>query len=179
MEELQKAVIAAHVLDIDQANFPSGTGLVDNGNPPKIIDASADLDAVAMAGSVLVTQCHGAAAAAGWWGDFIESFAIHVDVAEVRHGTRMGKAMVAQKLMLIVSEVAEAMEGHRKGLKDDKLPHRDMLEVELADAVIRIADLAGAMGLDLGGAIAEKMAFNAVRPDHKPEARAAAGGKSY
>lgn len=52
-------------------------------------------------------------------------------------------------------------------------------EVELADAVIRIADLAGGLGLDLGGAIAEKLAFNAVRPDHKPEARAVAGGKSY
>lgn len=45
--------------------------------------------------------------------------------------------------------------------------------------MIRIADLAGALGLDLGGAIAEKMAFNAVRPDHKKEARESAGGKSY
>ena len=43
-------------------------------------------------------------------------------------------------LMLIVSEVAEAMEGIRKGLKDDHLPDREMVEVELADAVIRIAD---------------------------------------
>jgi NTP pyrophosphatase (non-canonical NTP hydrolase) len=71
------------------------------------------------------------------------------------------------------------MEGHRKGLPDDKLPHRSMIEVELADAVIRIADLAGALGLDLGGAIAEKMAFNAVRPDHKLENRLAEGGKAY
>jgi NTP pyrophosphatase (non-canonical NTP hydrolase) len=51
--------------------------------------------------------------------------------------------------------------------------------VELADAVIRIFDLAGAYGMDLGGAIAEKMSFNADRPDHKPENRAAVGGKSY
>ena len=96
-----------------------------------------------------------------------------------RTGTRFGKALVAEKLCLTHSEISEAMEGHRKGLMDDKLPHRPMIEVELADAVIRIADLAGALGLDLGGAIAEKMAFNAVRPDHKPEARAAAGGKAY
>ena len=67
----------------------------------------------------------------------------------------------------------------RKGLMDDKLPHRSMLEVELADAVIRIADLAGALDLDLGGAVAEKMAFNAQRADHKPENRLAAGGKAY
>ncbi len=71
------------------------------------------------------------------------------------------------------------MEGHRKGLADDKLPHRLMVEVELADAVIRIADLAGALGLDLGGAIAEKLEYNRNRPDHKPENRNADGGKKY
>ncbi len=71
------------------------------------------------------------------------------------------------------------MEGHRKSLKDDHLPHRDMAEVELADAVIRIFDLAGAMNYDMGGAIAEKLAYNAQRADHKPEVRAAAGGKAY
>ena len=58
------------------------------------------------------------------------------------------------------------MEGHRKNLMDDKLPHRLAIEVELADAVIRIADLGGALGLNLGMAIAEKMAFNASRVDH-------------
>ena len=87
--------------------------------------------------------------------------------------------MVAQKLRLIHSEVSEAMEGHRKGLADDKLPHRSMVEVELADAVIRIADLAGALGLDLGGAIAEKMEYNRNRPDHKPENRRGENGKKY
>ena len=78
-----------------------------------------------------------------------------------------------------LAEVAEAMEGHRKSLMDDKLPHRKMIEVELADVVIRVADLAGALGLDLGGAIAEKMSYNAVRLDHKPEAHLAPGGKAY
>ena len=86
---------------------------------------------------------------------------------------------MAQKLCLIHSEISEAMEGHRKGLMDDKLPHRPMMEVELADAVIRIFDLAGALDFDLGGAIAEKMAFNAQRPDHKLENRVAEGGKAY
>ena len=91
----------------------------------------------------------------------------------------IAKAFVAQKLALCHSELSEGLEGDRKGLMDDKLPHRKMIEVELADAVIRAADLAGALGLDLGGAIAEKLAFNANRPDHKPENRAAAGGKAY
>lgn len=71
------------------------------------------------------------------------------------------------------------MEGHRKGLMDDKLPHRPMIEVELADAVIRIGDLCGALGLDLGGAISEKLIYNSNRADHKLENRKAEGGKKY
>lgn len=138
---------------------------------------------VAAAGQTLQSVCHNAAYNAGWW--------LHTAEGQTYDLIRIMKApltplekllsgaLVAQKLCLAHSEISEAMEGHRKGLKDDKLPHRDMLEVELADAVIRIAGLAGALSLDLGGAIAEKMAYNAVRLDHKPEARAAAGGKSY
>lgn len=82
-------------------------------------------------------------------------------------------------LMLIVSEVAEAMEGERKGLMDDKLPHRTMAEVELVDAMIRIFDYAGAFGYDLDGAYADKMAFNATREDHKHEARLRTDGKKW
>ena len=36
--------------------------------------------------------------------------------------------------------------------------------VELADAVIRIADLCGYLGIDLDAVIEEKMAYNAGRP---------------
>lgn len=82
-------------------------------------------------------------------------------------------------LMLIVSEIAEAMEGDRKSLMDDHLPHRSMLEVELADAVIRIMDLSGREGLDLGGAIVEKLEYNKTRADHKLENREKEGGKKY
>lgn len=82
-------------------------------------------------------------------------------------------------LMLIVSEVAEAMEGERKDLMDDKLPHRKMAEVELADALIRILDYAAGFGYDIQGAYEEKMAYNAIREDHKHEARRIAGGKQF
>jgi len=136
---------------------------------------------VALAVNTLIYHCHGAALNAGWWRhgptglDLIQ--VIHVPRDELQR--LLAKAIVAQKLCLVHSEISEAMEGHRKGLMDDKLPHRTMLEVELADAIIRICDLAGALSLDLGDALTAKMAYNAVRPDHKPEARAAAGGKAY
>lgn len=127
----------------------------------------------------LVATCHEASASAGWWGHR-PAYSDVIDLRdELRARTRFGLALGAEKLCLIHSEVSEAMEGWRKDADDDKLPHRKMIEVELADAMIRIADLAGAMGFDLGAAIAEKMAFNAVRPDHKAEARAAAGGKAF
>jgi NTP pyrophosphatase (non-canonical NTP hydrolase) len=82
-------------------------------------------------------------------------------------------------LMLIVSEISEAMKGERKDLMDDKLPHRKMVEVELVDALIRIFDYAGAYGLDLDGAFQEKMDYNASRADHTFEARLAPGGKRW
>jgi NTP pyrophosphatase (non-canonical NTP hydrolase) len=89
------------------------------------------------------------------------------------------KRNVGELLMLSVSELAEAMEGHRKNLNDDKLPHRKMFEVEIADCLIRLLDIAGGMGLDLGAAFEEKMAYNSVRVDHTIEARKAADGKKY
>lgn len=84
-----------------------------------------------------------------------------------------------EMLMLMVSEIAEAMEGERKNLMDDHLPHRKMAEVELADTVIRIFDYAHAHGYDLEGAYQEKMAYNAVRADHQKEARQSANGKKW
>jgi NTP pyrophosphatase (non-canonical NTP hydrolase) len=127
-----------------------------------------DLDDIQACADVLQDMCHNAAKESGWWKDINTG----EDVIGRPH-------CVGEKLMLIVSEVSEAMEGHRKNLMDDKLPHRKMIEVELADAVIRIFDLAGAMGLDMGGAIMEKMQYNATREDHKIENRRAKGGKAY
>lgn len=111
--------------------------------------------------------CHGLAKESGWW-------------TNLKTGEDLTtKDNIPEKLCLIHSEISEAMEGHRKTLMDDKLPHRPMIEVELADAVIRILDLAGAKGYDLGGAIVEKLQYNANREDHKPENRLKAGGKTY
>lgn len=98
------------------------------------------------------------------------------------HDIHTGKKLERNKgelLMLIVSEIVEGFEGERKNLMDDKLPHRKMIEVELADALIRIFDYAGAFNLDLDGAVEEKMAYNAIRKDHTREARLAPGGKQF
>ncbi|RWC28194.1 MAG: hypothetical protein EOS70_27750 [Mesorhizobium sp.] len=86
---------------------------------------------------------------------------------------------VPEMLALIHSEISEALEGFRKNLMDDKLPHRKMVEVELADAIIRIGDLAGFLRLDVGTAMLEKMEYNRSREDHKIEARGKQGGKAF
>jgi len=91
--------------------------------------------------------CHNDAVKAGWWKKPRE---------------------VGTMLCLIHSEISEAMEGDRKDLRDDKLPHS-----------IRILDLAGWLGLDIAGAIKEKLEFNRTRQDHKLEARNAPGGKAF
>lgn len=124
----------------------------------------------------LQRKIHQGNVAAGWWTDLdtMQSLA-----EECRIRTRFGKSLVAEKLVLIHSEISEAMEGARKNLMDDKLPHRKMIEVELADAMIRILDLAGALQLDLAGAIQEKLGYNLTREDHKIENRQGVGGKAY
>jgi NTP pyrophosphatase (non-canonical NTP hydrolase) len=111
----------------------------------------------------LVELCHDKALQGHWWHDIETGKPLNRNVGEM--------------LMLIVTEISEAMEAHRKNLMDDKLPHRKGIEVELADAVIRIADLAGGLDLDLSGAILEKIEYNSNRADHKVENRRKDGGK--
>ena len=89
------------------------------------------------------------------------------------------KRNVGELIALMHSELSEALEADRKGLMDEKLKHRSGIEVELADAVIRIFDAAGGLDLDLGGAIDEKLEYNLKRADHKVENRRASGGKKY
>ncbi len=108
--------------------------------------------------------CHEAAIKNGWWSD--------------RNGQRILRNK-GECIALIHSELSEALEGERKQLMDDHLPHRRSPEVELADALIRIFDYAGAHGYDLANALCEKLIFNQQRPDHKRESREAIGGKKF
>ena len=86
---------------------------------------------------------------------------------------------VGELLMLCVSELAEAMEGHRKNLMDDHLPHRRQFDVEIVDTFIRLFDIAGGLGIDLETIFREKMTFNATRENHTHEARLRPNGKRY
>lgn len=128
-----------------------------------------DWHRVRESGRRLQTMCHEANQT--WWPEETRD--------EETGSLNPEKVDVPQKLCLIHSEISEALEGDRKGLMDDHLPRRKSIEVELADAAIRIFDLAGALGLDIGAAMAEKMKYNASRADHKPDHRAADGGKKY
>lgn len=112
-----------------------------------------------------IKLCHGAALKGGWWTD--------LETGEKKERNK------GELLCLIHSEVSEAMEGARKDLMDDKLPHRSMEEVELADVIIRILDYAGGFDLDIGGALLEKVAYNAQREDHRLENRKLANGKKF
>lgn len=132
-----------------------------------VLNLNEDPHAVAWRNAVLMLTeaCFKQAKEVGWWNDLETGEPIKPNVGEL--------------LMLCVSELAEAMEGHRKSLPDDKLPKYDMLTVELADCLIRIFDMAGGLKLPLAAAFADKMAYNKIRTDHKLEARRTATGKKY
>lgn len=95
---------------------------------------------------------------------------------------------LGEKLMLITSELGEALEADRTGIKANReefdkflsgngnsIPDeesyvtnfkshiKDSFEDEMADAVIRLFDLAGKMNIDLEYHIRHKMKFNSTR----------------
>jgi hypothetical protein len=106
----------------------------------------------------MAIECHARAVVAGWWDK---------------------PRNAGECIALMHSELSEALEGVRKDAQDEHLPEFTSEEVEFADALIRIFDYAGARQLCLGEAFVAKLLYNASRADHKPEARAAAGGKKF
>ncbi|MBO0555744.1 nucleotide pyrophosphohydrolase [Clostridium botulinum] len=110
----------------------------------------------------LVKDAHNNAKNHGFWEDWerieqLENMAINIS----KDGEKQVKIdkcnAIATRLMLIVSEVSEALEGIRK----DNI---DNFKEELADIVIRVADLAGGLDINLEKQIKNKMDKNKYRP---------------
>lgn len=112
----------------------------------------------------VMARAHAIAVGKDWWPSTNPSDAI----SENKH-------IVPSKLMLIVSEVSEALEDYRKDSRLSVLADTDLREgtktgrkpigfaSELADVVIRVFDLAGWLGIDLAKAIHEKQSYNEGR----------------
>jgi len=109
----------------------------------------------------------------------------------LKHGFHHKDQNFGEQLMLIVSELSEALEADRIGNRFNKsnseflekyannktteseeicsavfrVKVKDRVEDELADAMIRIADLAGYLGIDLETHIKAKMRYNETRPE--------------
>lgn len=121
--------------------------------------------------------------AAGWWQDANQDMRVHPNPA-------YRIAFVGSKMALAHSEISEALEGWRKSGKtrtimDDHLPAFPMVAVEIADAIIRLMDMAanirlleGDMPIDVALAFVTKFGYNQTRADHKPENHVKEGGKA-
>jgi len=106
------------------------------------------------------------AVARGWYNDPVT-------------GEPLKERNFGEVVSLMHSELSEALEADRKDLMDDKLSHRNGVEVEFADCIIRILDTAEATDRDVAGSFIEKNRFNQVRSDHDLDDRATAHGKKY
>lgn len=115
--------------------------------------------------SKLSSICHEASLAAGWYDE------LHKLGAVCDNGSFLDNIFVASRLCLIHSELSEALEGRRRDLMDDHLPQYSMIDVELADAIIKIMDLTGYLGTDIGDIVMAKLEYNRHRVDHKAKTR--------
>lgn len=119
----------------------------------------------------LIKKVHKQNKKAGWWNDLYSGKDLTNKKGEpyVRN--------VSELLIMVHSEVTEAFEGYRSNLMDIHLPQYNSLTVELADAVIRIFDIAGGLKLPLAEAIQDKLEYNKNRSDHKKANRLLKNGK--
>ena len=76
---------------------------------------------------------------------------------------------ISEKIMLVVTELSEAVEALRKNNRQDvssvlKMKwYKDTFEDEICDTFIRLADLCGYMGIDIEWQLEQKMNYNKTR----------------
>lgn len=122
------------------------------------LDDHSNLDLLREGLDELGLQAHRNASEKGFWVSYRNSSSMLV------------RDVLASKLALIHSEVSEALEElrnpeqsiYRGRRREDGKP--EGFGSELADIVIRVADLAHGLGLSLGAEVASKMKYNAGRP---------------
>jgi len=106
----------------------------------------------------------------GFW----QAFGDIKDIALTNYENKtLDDLMIGHRLMLIVSELGEALEALRhnktsQGLDldtvDFKKQVKDTFEDEIADVFIRLGDLVGYLNIDIEKHIKMKMQYNMTRP---------------
>ncbi len=110
----------------------------------------------------LIADAHARAIRKGWW---------ELTIMEGGDGSALlAPFNLPERIALIHSEASEALESYRRDeplvwfrVKEDGTQKPEGLAIELADVVIRVADLCGAMNIDLDKAILLKSAYNETR----------------
>lgn len=99
--------------------------------------------------------------AKGFWDEPVRSFPeavmlVVTELGEAVNADRAGNHVAAGTLDKVMGRVPFDPAGFREGVKDT-------VEDELADAMIRILDLCGGFGIDIGRHIAAKLEYNRTR----------------
>ena len=116
----------------------------------------------------------------------LTEMSLRIHAGNVDRGFYEHPATFPDRCMLIVSEIAEAVEAHREGRTTqhgdvdqacrmsamemapfvgffkDKV--KDTVEDEIADAIIRLLDLSGYLNIDIDAHVTAKLAYNSTRP---------------
>ncbi|TXI13271.1 MAG: hypothetical protein E6Q68_01735 [Polynucleobacter sp.] len=101
----------------------------------------------------------------------LTAFAIQIFEDNKKKGFWDEKRNVGEMLMLVVSELGEAIEARRKGrmCKEQKsmelfaLNVKDTFEDEIADAIIRLLDMCGGLEIDIHWHVFAKLEYNKTR----------------
>jgi hypothetical protein len=111
--------------------------------------AERDADAFVLLFNRIAKDIHATAVDKGWWDE------------ELKNGKRRNDA---EMICLMHSELSEALESLRHGNgPDDHIPEFNGVEIELADCIVRMMDMAQARGYKVAEALVAKIAYNKQR----------------